>query len=281
MNELKKPRLRHSEKVSLIEFLRPGCYTPSPYSIEMAFQALRHLLASGVGYKTHHRWHTTSITSLLGGYSPDHSYPKPVQSIPDLLSRFHVAILSKNDCNPEVEKWRTDKGVNAYAVLDMRFLHYKPFDGAQHLGFHSERDIQDALNSLFVGAVGKTTAVSLNSIHHKAQVIHKVDVTVTPERFHFTLRYGFHAPDNAPRHGDSEWNYTLASTEAATGSNHRLPEPFLDTLRRALDQYAFLMDPKNGHLMHNFEDQFVERKADAYWGPVLEKDPVENPAEPA
>lgn len=279
--EIKKPRLRRSAKVRLIEFLRPGSYTPDPYSIEMAFQALRHLLASGVGYTTQHHWHTTSVTKLLGGYSPDCGYPKPVQNISDLLSRFHAAVLSRTSFAPEVEKWRKDKGIDAYAELDMKFLHYKPFDGAPHLGFNSERAVKEGLNSLFVDAVGKKTAVSLNCIHHKAQRIHKVDVTISPDGFEFTLRYGFHAPDKAPRHGDSEWNYTLARTQKATGSNHRRPEPFLDTLRRALDQYAFIMDPKNGHLMHNFEHQFVERKDDPYWGPLLEKAPVDDQAESA
>lgn len=275
MTELKKPRLRHSEKVSLIEFLRPGCYTPSPYSIEMAFQALRHLIASGVGYKTHHRWHTTSITSLLGGYSSDCSYPKPIESIPDLLSRFHDAILSKNSCNPELDKWRTDKGINAYAAIDMQFLHYKPFDPVPHLGFRCEDDVQKALNSLFIDAPGKKTAISLNSIHHAAQVIHKIDVTVSPDAFLFTLRYGFIAPSEEL---DSEWSFTLARTQPATGSNHRKPEPFLDTLRRALDQYAFVMDPNNGHLMQNLQDEFVERKPDSYWGPRLKQDSADSPA---
>jgi hypothetical protein len=272
MTDVKKSRLRRSAKIRLIEFLRPGFYTPAPYSIEMAFQALRWLIASGVGYSTQHTWHRTSIASLLGGSSPDYSYPKPVESIKDLLHRFHAAVLSDERYSPEIGRWREDKGITAYAELDMRFLHYKPMAGVPHLGFDCERDIQDALNSLFVGAAGKQTAVSLNSIHHKAQVIHKVDVTISPTAFYFTLRYGFLSPEEMKEKGDSEWQYTLASTKPATGTNHRLPEPFLDTLRRALDKYAFVMDSKNAHLMlHLHEKEFVDRKPDPHWGILPEE----------
>lgn len=282
MTEITKPRLRHSAKIKLIEFLRPGGYCPQPYSIEMAFQALRWLIASGVGYSTQHTWHKTSIASLLGGSSPDYSYPTPVESIPDLLRRFHAAVLSDERYAPEIGRWRADKGINAYAELDMHFLHYKPMASVPHLGFNCESDVQKALRSLFVDAAGKRTTVSLNSIHHKAQVIHKVDVTISPTAFYFTLRYGFLSPEEMKEKGDSEWQYTLASTQPATGTNHRLPEPFLDTLRRALDAYAFVVDPKNAHLMLALhEKEFVERKPDSYWGILPEEtegDDVKAPA---
>jgi hypothetical protein len=273
MTEMKKPRLRHSVKIGLLEFLRPGGCIPHPYSVEMTFQALRWLLASGVGYSTQHEWHKTSVSSLLGGSSADYSYPKPVQSIRDLLSRFHAGILSSETFCPEVGRWRADKGIHAYAEIDMDFLHYKPMASVPHLGFDCEDAVSAALNSLFVGAAGKQTSVSLNSVHHKAQTIHGVDVTISPTAFYFTLRYGFHTPEDMQKEGDSEWPYTLAHTKPATGTNHHLPEPFLDTLRRALDEYAFVTDPKNGHLMkHLHNGTFVDRVPDPYWSRVMDKD---------
>lgn len=249
-----KQRYRHSAKVALIEFLRPGGYSAFPYSIELAFQTLRHLVASGIGYKTQHHWHTTSVSGLLGARSNDSGSCVSIKSLKDLFHRFHLALLTTS---AEGDRWRADKGIHVYATLDLNVLHYKPNSPVAHLGFEGEQDILKRLKIMLENSQGQATSVSLNCIHQTARVIHNVGVVVSPEGFSFELRYGFHAPGKA----DSEWNYCLAKTEKALGSNDKLDEPFLDTLRRALDQYAFVMDPNNSHLMlelHN--DAFTPKK---------------------
>jgi hypothetical protein len=254
-----KARRRHTAKVSLIEFLRPGGNCPYPYSIEMAFQTLRYLIASGVGYKTRHHWLTTSISSLLGGSSDDCSYPRPIAGLKDLLQRFQVALFARGSA--EIDNWRRDKGIHAYAELDLAFLHYKPMAPVQHLGFRSEAAIVKALHALLEESPGETTSISLNSIHPTARVVHQVDVTISPEGFRFSLRYGFHTPEKMREQGDSEWVYCLAETEHGAESKNKQGEPFLDTFRRALDRYAFIMDPRNAHLTTTLsDDAFVAKE---------------------
>lgn len=253
MNVQVKPRFRRSVKVSLVEFLRPSA-APYPYSLEIAFQALRCLVKSGVGYEKQHQWHRTSVSSLLGAQSADNAHPKPIVSVKDLLLRFHAAIFTSGYA--EVERWRADKGIQAYAELDMDFLHYKPMAPVPHLGFDGESEVKKALVHLLEKSAGQRTGVSLNSVHHSAQVIHQVDITVSPSGFCFVLRYGFEPPGAM----DSEWSYCLASTKKLSGTQSKMDEPFLDTLRRALDSYAFVMNPANAHLTTTLsDDKFVEK----------------------
>jgi hypothetical protein len=243
----KKTPRRHGAKVALIEFLRPTSFWPYPYSIEMAFQTMRCLLVSGVGFKTRHPWHTTSVTSLLGGTSPDHSYVRPVRSLEDLRHRFQLALFANG--SPELDAWREARGINAYAVLDLSFLHYKPMAAVTHLGFESEDSVRKTLVDMFEHSAGKTTAVSLNCIHHSARVLHGIDVQFRPEGFSFILRYGFLGPSK--QEPDSEWDYRLAATEK--------DEPFLDTLARAVEAYRFVMDPANGHLTKALDGEFISK----------------------
>lgn len=247
----KKSRRRTSCDVSLVEFMRQECFWPLPYSIEMAFQVLRCLMVSGIGYKTDHRWHTTSVSSLVGGQSPDNYYPKPIISIDDLRQRFLSLMFNGQS---EVEQWRREKGINAYATVPMEFLHYKPLDGAPALGFQSEHDIKNALDFLLVKAAGQHTSVSLNSIHHSAKAVHGVDITIEPDGFCFTLRFGFLTPEQRKTKPDSEWDFCLARTQRDMSAKNEA-EPFLDTLRRALDCYAFITRPENGHLTTRLNDR--------------------------
>lgn len=112
-------------------------------------------------------------------------------------------------------------------------------------------------------AVGQTTAVSLNSVHYAARVVHKIDVTISPTGFSFKLRFGFKSPAEDPL--DSEWEYCLARSVPDNVTPEQ-PEPFLDTLRRAVDKYEFIMNPNNSHLTKKwFPDdegpEFVPKKA--------------------
>ena len=254
MNEQKPTRRRHHAKVALVEFLRPSASRYCDYSLEVAFQTMRHFVATGVGYKTRHQWHTTSVTSLLGASSIDgYGYPRPIDSIEELFDRFHVALFTRS--SGEAEAWRKAHGVHAYAELELHFLHYKPFAPVPHLGFQCEDGIKKEVNRLFVEARGKKTSVSLNSIHQGATAIHRVDVTISPEGFWFNLHYGFLTPEEKERtgEGDSEWHYLLAGS--------RKDEPFLDTLRRALNAYDFITDPVNAHLTTTLgDDGFVVKK---------------------
>lgn len=221
-----KPRTRRSANIALIEFLRPDGYWPSPYSLEMAFQALRWLIASARGeqYVTRHQWHRTCAVGLMGGRGAVNGAGTPVKSLADLQRRFQLALLAGANGRPEVARWREDKGIHVDAVVTMAFRHYKPFSPPLHLPFRSEAAVHDAVNQLLEKSAGKILTTQLNSVHAGAKVIHNVDVSIGHDGFDFTLRYGF--VDPAVSKNDSEWAYSLASTEA--------DEPFLDTLARAI-----------------------------------------------
>lgn len=227
-----KPRTRRSAEIALIEFLRPDGYWPMPYSIEMAFGALRWLIASAVGeqYVTHHRWHRTCAVGLMGGEGAVNGGCRPIKKLADLKKRFHMALLSRGDCAPEVVRWRADKAIAVDAIIHMDFRHYKPMTPPPHLPWGSEADIQKAVEQLLEQSTGKILTTQLNSVHAGAKVIHGVDVTVGVNGFRFTLRYGFVDPTVDPI--DSEWDYCLAKTEG--------DEPFLDTMARAVASFEQL-----------------------------------------
>lgn len=206
------------------------------YSVEMAFQALRFLIASasGSGYVTRHHWHSTCAVGLMGGAGAVNGGCELVNSMDDLRSRFHSALLSKTYPGSEVDRWRRDKGIDVNAVIRMPFRHYKPFHPPSHLPWRCEDDVRKDLTELLVNSVGIKLAASLNSVHRSANVVHSVGIRVGPESFNFELAYGFKDPriDNF----DSRWYETLASTEG--------DEPFLDTLARAIHRlHRFKTDP--------------------------------------
>lgn len=227
-----KARTRRSAKIALIEFLRPDHYWPNPYTIEIAFQALRWLIASAAGseYQTQHQWHRTCAVGLMGGEGAVNGGCKPIKSLSDLRSRFHNAVLAKGDCRPEIQRWRDDKGIHVGAVIDMAFHHYKPFSPPGHLPFRCEADVIKALEQMLERSAGRILTTQLNSVHAGAKVIHSVDVSVGASGFRFCLHYGFVDP-TVDKH-DSEWSHQLAKTEGN--------EPFLDTLDRAIAALAQL-----------------------------------------
>jgi len=232
-----KPRTRRSAEIALIEFLRPDHAWPWPYGIEIAFQALRYLIASATGgqYVTQHQWHRSCAVGLMGGAGAENGGCRPVTSLADLRSRFHSALLARDD--GEIARWRADKGIHIGAVINMAFRHYKPFSPPPHLPWRSENDVQKAVVRLLEASAGKRLTYQLNSVHKTAKVIHRVDIIVGPTAFHIILRYGFKDPGIDRM--DSEWTHPLASTEG--------DEPFLDTLARAVAEFERLTTSTSKH----------------------------------
>lgn len=227
-----KPRTRRSADIALIEFLRPDIWWPQPYSIEMAFQALRWLIASAVGdrYIVQHQWHRSCAVGLLGGEGAENGGCRPIRSLADLQSRFQAALLARTEMRPEIVRWREDKGIRVDAVINMAFRHYKPLNPPAHLPWRSEADVQEALTRLLQKSGGAILTTQLNPVHAGAKVVHRVEIIVGATGFRFLLRYGFHDPAVEPM--DSEWTHHLATTEG--------DEPFLDTLARAVANFAQL-----------------------------------------
>lgn len=223
-----KPRTKRSARVALIELLRPDGYWPEPYSLEMAFQALRCLIASAAGdeFKEQHEWHTSCAVGLMGGVGAMNGQCRPITCLADLKDRFKQALLARTYWRPEVARWRTAKGIHVDTVLNLRFRHYKPFYPPKHLPWNSEAQIRSALDALLQASIGKRLCVSLNSVHKRARVVHAVGIYVSSRRFRFELRYGFRDPRG------SYWAETLAMTQH--------DEPFLDTLARAVSRYEEL-----------------------------------------
>lgn len=232
-----KPRTRRSAKIKLIELLRPDPGWPSPYSLEMAFQALRCLIASATGQEfiEQHEWHTSCAVGLMGGAGARNGACRAVTSWADLKDRFVQALLARTDFRPEVARWREAKGIHVGAVLDMKFRHYKPFYPPAHLPWVSEAQIRTALDTLLQESTGKTLAVQLNQVHAEARIVHSVGIVVGVQSFRFVLKYGFHDPRVEPM--DSSWCVTLAETVR--------DEPFLDTLAYAVGKYAQLTGADN------------------------------------
>lgn len=228
-----KPRTRRSADIALIEFLRPGVWWGHPYSIEMAFQALRWLIASAAGekYVEHHQWHSTCAVGLMGGVGAVNGGCRPIKSLNDLLQRFHLAMLSRTDFRPEVARWRDDKGIHVGSVINMKFRHYKPDNPPAHLPWRSEDGIKKTLEHLLEQSSGKILTTQLNSVHADARVIHGVDLNVGADGFSFWLLYG--CKDPAVCRMDSEWRHMLARTDG--------DEPFLDTLARAVAEFEKLI----------------------------------------
>lgn len=256
-----KPRVRRTARVSMVELLRPGSFPRTPYSLEIAFQTLRCLMITGLGYTTPMRWVAPTVTQLLGGSSPDYCYARPIKSIQDLQGRFQAAIFGDGaEC---FERWRREQGINAYSEHAFQFAHYKPFAALPHLNFSCEDDIRRALTQLLESTAGSALSVSLNAVHLGAKTVHRVDVAMNTTGFSFDVHFGFHTPEEMRLSGDSEWSHTLARTEN--------DEPFVETLRRALDRYAFLIDPANEHLMLSFRGDFVDKESVDRWGNPLQE----------
>lgn len=227
-----KPRTRRFADVALIELLRPDPYWPDPYSTEMAFQALRWLVASASSeeFVEQHQWHASCAVGLMGGAGARNGACRAIASRADLRERFIEALLARPRWRPEVARWRTAKGIHVDAVLRMKFRHYKPYHPPAHLPWRSEADITAALDALLEKSVGNRLAVALNSVHNDARVVHAIGIIIGAKGFEFVLRYGF--VDPREDRFDSEWAEKLAQTVR--------DEPFLDTMARAVTRFSEL-----------------------------------------
>ncbi|MCC5610728.1 hypothetical protein LC612_29255 [Nostoc sp. CHAB 5834] len=250
-----KTKYRHKTEVSLMEFVRPANDWPYPYSLEMAFMLFRHFLTTGEGYQTELPYSSVSVGTFLKGSNANNYYPQAITSIQDLRGRLYNAFFGRGwDC---IERWREEQGVNAYGQLALKGLHYDLRRPVEHLSFESQSQLGTLLTDLLRHSAGKTTAVSLNSIHHDARVVHKVGVMVGTKGYRFDLYYGFKAPGEH----DSEWSFTLAQTQNVMVGGKKKQEAFLDTFRRALDMYDFVMSPSNSHLTTTLmNDKFVPKE---------------------
>lgn len=221
-----KQRAKRSAVVSLIEFLRPDCYWPHPYSLEQAFQLFRWMVATAAKsrYSDQMRWGAMSPIDLLSDSSGiGHSSVAPISSIADLRRRFQLAFFGTHGGNGTL-RWREENGIQAYGTVTLPYRHYVPHAGAKHLGFDSESAIETALNKFFEKAPGMRLAAQLNSFHAGAKVVQDVTIGVSARGFNFNLRYGFTAPKSGKL--DSEWTYSLAKTIG--------DESFVETFARAI-----------------------------------------------
>ena len=177
---------------------------------------------NGRPYKDSLRWGISGVRELLsGGSGLNLSQVSPIQSIEDLKTRFHLALLSKN-ARPASRRWRAELGICVDGEITLPYRHYRPFDGVQHCGYRLESDIRSAVTRMLSTKAGAKLAVSFNSTHTKAQTVHAVEIAID-EGFEFNLRYGFNAM--CAGQTDSEWTETLARTEGK--------ETFVETLARA------------------------------------------------
>jgi hypothetical protein len=222
--------LRAKAKIRLVEFLRPACYWPHPYTIEQAFQVFRWMVKTGEGYRSPGRWGSSGVTELLSkkpsccGFSA----VSTIRSLDDLRQRFHYALLS-NHGSSAVSQWWTERRITVDAEHIISFPHYTPLAGPPRPRprFRSEADIVRAIEDLLDKHRGERFETQLNSIHRDARVIHSIVVGVDPAGFTFDLAYGFNA--DGPGEMDSEWRETLARSEGN--------EPFVDVLAHALTRF--------------------------------------------
>lgn len=230
-----KPRRNRSFTIPLIELVRPDSFWPQPLSIERAFELMRWMVdVGGSKYDTPQRWGTCSVSDLLGATSGiGHTSMLPIKSLDDLRRRFHYAILARPSSEGQ-ERWREDNGIGPAGVIKVIRPTYRPFDGASHLCWRSEGDIQDALAAMLTGSTGKRMAVSLNSVHKDSvNWLHCVDIEICRNSgFWFNITYGC---DPAER-GASRWSEVIAQS--------RDGESFLDTMARARDVFDLLVHGK-------------------------------------
>jgi hypothetical protein len=227
-----KPTTRRKRgfDVDLVESVRPDGYWPYPYSIEQAFETMRHMVATGSNhdYDSRGQWGRTGVRELLHGRGVVNANVPPVRSLQDLRDMFHRAILARPDSDGQA-KWRLDHGIRPEGAVRVPHAVYKPMSGCAAHGYPSEAAVKDALAAVQTGHAGKAMAVSLNGYHPKLKTLHGVDVQVRPTGFVFVLRYG----EPCDKHLGSSWDNTIAET--------RTGESFLDTFARAKGVFDLLV----------------------------------------
>ncbi len=227
-----RPRRKRSFSIPLIELLRPDSYWPQPLSIEQAFEAMRWMVETGDDkrYSSHLRWGIAGVAELLNGAGALSQYQlDPIASLADLRKRFHLAVLARPQSEGQV-LWREEIGISVDSVITIKRATYRPFEGARHLGWSSEFDIQKSLTEVCTGSRGKPMAISLNSSHPRCRSFHDVSVAIGKfSGFSFLLRYG----EDPSKRGASYWTKCIARSRSG--------ESFLDTFARARDVFDCLV----------------------------------------
>ncbi len=200
--------MKYRAMYRLIEFVRPGCFWPQPYTVEQAFGLFAHLVASA-GEAPRGRNGYNPVAALLSAQpSCEHCTVTPIYSLEDLRQRFHFALLGHS--SQHVERWRRRLRLKVGNSIPAAFPHHIWSKLPQ-----SEHETKQTLVGLF-GAQGKLTA-QLNSCHAKAKEVYGVRLQLSMDyRWRFVLDYGFDG---------SVWYETIAEQGKR--------EPFLLTLRRA------------------------------------------------
>jgi hypothetical protein len=212
------PKIRSKATIRFIEFVRPDCYWPAPYTIEQAFHVYQWMVRTGRDYS---EWGRSGVYDLLccKGTCVSHSAPDAILSTDDLRQRFHCALLSAY-ASKLAQQWREAEKVVVAGERILMFPHYAPFEGAGR--WRCEADIQSGLDGWFEAGRTRRTAGSLNQYHPTARTCKSVHIEVSADRFYFNLEYGW--PDSECT---SHWFYPLAQTVPG--------EPFTDGLGRAID----------------------------------------------
>lgn len=215
----RKLQLRTKAKYRFVEFLRPNCYWPHPYSIEQAFGVFAWMVETGQSHKRRGQWGEHTIECVLSKKPTCVSIRtiEPIESITDLRERFHYAIFDQY--SPASEAWRSASDVDAYASKILTFPHYQ-YNQAPECQAHLKGGLEELL-----GASGRL-AVPLNKFHEEAREIKGVALTYSTfiHGWEFRLMYGYDG---------SRWSHKLA--QQGNG------ETFTDTYLRARSSLAKLV----------------------------------------
>lgn len=201
-----------------IEFIRPGGYWPSQYTIEQAFGVFAWMVHTGKDYGDKVPYVTQSVDSLLS-CKPECGVAdvKPITSIADLRKRFHYAVLGNPYVGPNVTKWRNTFGITTDGKRIVHFPHYDYMEAPICFA-----DVEKAITAMFE-AKGNLS-VQLNEHHADAIEVYRCEVHPYNELWTWTLKYGC---------DHSGWHHTLSTQNKG--------ETFLDCTIRAYDALRVLL----------------------------------------
>lgn len=188
-----EPIIRTKAKIRFIEFLRPGCFWPYPYTLEQAIGVYSWMADSAVSHfrKRHHN----PVFALLGCQpSCLFSELKPITGIDNLRQCFHYALL--DSVGSQVAEWKAKNGIAVDGSRMIGFRHHEYGTGPA-----CEASMKTGLDS-FLELTGTLTP-QLNEYHADARNILGVKLTYcTYSRgWRFELEYGVDG---------SVWTYPLA-----------------------------------------------------------------------
>jgi len=209
------PRKRQQAMIKMIEFVRPGGYWPTPYTLEQAFQVLRLMVKTGAAYSNPTRWGRAGVVEMLDGHGcVNCSGIRAITSIGDLHHRLQLGIL--DNYSPTIDRWRQEQGFEVMSETRCEFPHYAPYRQFLDGAVVSPATVHKAIDEFFTGFLGKTLEVSLNYVHLDARTVKQTYVAIRPDHFSFGLTFSLDG---------SVWDYELARTMPG--------ETFLGTFSRA------------------------------------------------